>query len=70
VQNLCPGGAVTLAFTAKWWDSSNTEGVYLVATSRPEGAATMTEEYRLTLNKSNLEWQRVEPHVWTINTRQ
>jgi len=69
VKNLCPGGAITLAFSRGWVTDSETEEIILTAVGRNQGIGTQTQTFSLYLNRSDVSYRRVQSRVWEIYGR-
>lgn len=69
VKNLCPGGAITLAFARTWVTDSETEEIVLMAIGRNQGSGTQSQTFSLYLNRSDVSYRRVQSRVWEIYGR-
>ncbi len=64
VQDLCPGGSVSVSFVQN--HIGEDEDIVLVAVSRPPNAQVQTQTLTLQIQGGNARYRRVDSRVWTI----
>lgn len=66
VENLCSGGRLSIAFYLDSGDSDQKE-VVLTATSNTRDGVVAQTERRFSLNRNNIQYNRIRTETWTIS---